>query len=71
VIQKNNFERMLAHAVWGDPIHGLWFIGIEEGSGWTGSPLKQSTSGSENGAVSAVAGMRWEGRRKSPALAQR
>lgn len=37
VIQEGNFERMLAHAGWGDPIGGLWFIGIEEGSEWRGS----------------------------------
>lgn len=35
--QDANFSKMLAHAGWGDPIGGLWFVGIEEGSGWSGS----------------------------------
>ena len=35
---KSNFDRMLLHAGWGDPVDGLWFIGIEEGSGWVGGP---------------------------------
>jgi len=34
----DNFNRVLLHAGWGDPIGGLWFVGIEEGSSWADDP---------------------------------
>jgi hypothetical protein len=35
---EKNLTRQLLHAGWGDPVRGLWFVGIEEGGSWPESP---------------------------------
>ena len=55
----DNFARVLGHAGWGDPIGGLWFIGIEEGSAWKGGPEVVDQWFDQN-AITALGDMTYE-----------